>query len=123
MSDELKPRQNELVFTDIHQFVEDAARRTQASGDGRRQLPLSYRLTVGRETLRLDLIEFRILVFLASRPYHPFTRRRIAEAVSTEDFPVTEESVDQHIASLRSQLAIFRDYVQAVPHVGYRFKA
>jgi DNA-binding response OmpR family regulator len=59
---------------------------------------------------------------LAGRPYHAFTRRSIAQAVSTNRYPVEEESVDAHIASLIDQLGAFHDYVQAVPYVGYRFK-
>jgi hypothetical protein len=31
--------------------------------------------------------------------------------------------VDQHVASLLDQLGAFHDYVQAVPYIGYRFKA
>ena len=52
-----------------------------------------------------------------------FTRRQIAEAVSTHFRPLSEASLDDYVASLRDQLGVFHDYVQAVPHVGYRFKA
>ena len=85
--------------------------------------PLSYRRKMGRETIRLDAIEFRILTFLAANPYRAFSRRRIADAVSTRRHPVAEESLDRHITSLRSQLGFFRDYIQTVPYIGYRFKA
>jgi DNA-binding response OmpR family regulator len=61
--------------------------------------------------------------FLASWPYHAFTQRQIADAVSTDIQPVLETSIDDHVASLRDQLGVFHDYVQTVPHVGYRFKA
>ncbi len=37
--------------------------------------------------------------------------------------PVTEETLDEHITALRDQLGVFYDYVQTVPHIGYRFKA
>jgi DNA-binding response OmpR family regulator len=85
--------------------------------------PTSYRQALGDEPIRVGLVEFRIMLFLASWPYHAFTRRQIADAVSTEDRPVAEASVDDHIALLRDQLGVFHDYVQSVPHVGYRFKA
>ena len=68
-------------------------------------------------------IEERASEQKASRPYHPFSRRQIAEAVTTEEQPVAEDSVDQYIASLRDQLGFFHDFVQTVPHMGYRFKA
>jgi DNA-binding response OmpR family regulator len=77
---------------------------------------------LGLEPLQLGDVEFRILVFLASKPYLPFSQQRIAEAVTTERFPVSADTVDQHIALLRDQLGFFRDYVQTVPYMGYRFK-
>ena len=77
----------------------------------------------GDEPIRLSNVEFLILLFLASRPYHPFTQSRIAAAVTNENHLVTEEDVDQHIASLRDQLGFFHDFVQTVPYMGYRFKA
>ena len=83
----------------------------------------SFLQRLGREPIRLNSIEFRILAFLASRPYRAFTRRRIVEAVSTQHEPVTDSTLDQHITSLRDKLGFFRDYVQAVPYIGYRFKA
>ena len=43
----------------------------------------SYSMKLGRETIRLNPVEFRILAFLAEQPYRAYTRHRIAEAVST----------------------------------------
>ena len=83
----------------------------------------SYREAFGDEPIRVGIVEFRIMLFLASRPYHAFTRRQISDAISTESHPVSEASVDCHVASLRDQLGVLHDFVQAVPHVGYRFKA
>lgn len=83
----------------------------------------SYRFRLGRETIQLDLVEFRLLNMLASRPYHAFPRRRLIESISTEHEPVTEETLDTFVASLREKLGFFRDYVQTVPYIGYRFKA
>jgi DNA-binding response OmpR family regulator len=85
--------------------------------------PTSYRLALGHETIHLGIVEFRILLFLASRPYHAFTRRCIADAVSSDGNPVQEDTVDQHVASLLNELGVFHDYVQSVPYIGYRFKA
>jgi DNA-binding response OmpR family regulator len=85
--------------------------------------PASYRQAFGDEPIRVGIVEFQIMLFLSRWPYHAYTRRQIAEAVSTEDRPVTEAAVDGYVASLRDQLGILHDFVQAVPHVGYRFKA
>lgn len=85
--------------------------------------PWSYLAKVGRGTIRLSPVEFRILQFLAARPYHPFSRRRIAEAVSTDAEPVTEQTLGRYIRSLRDQLGFCSNYIQNVPYMGYRFKA
>jgi DNA-binding response OmpR family regulator len=82
-----------------------------------------YRETLGDSPIRVGIVEFRIMLFLASRPYHAFTRRQISDASSGEDHAVTEATVDFYIASLRDQLGDFHDFVQSVPQVGYRFKA
>lgn len=85
--------------------------------------PWSYLARVGRGTIRLSPIEFRIFQLLSSRPYRPFSKRRIAAAISTESQPVTEESLGRYIRSLRGQLGFYRDLIQRVPYLGYRYKA
>jgi DNA-binding response OmpR family regulator len=85
--------------------------------------PRSYRQLMRDEPIRVGIVEFRIMLFLASWPYHAFTRRQIADAASTSDRPISEAAVDDHVTSLRDQLGVFHDFVQSVPHVGYRFKA
>jgi DNA-binding response OmpR family regulator len=77
---------------------------------------------LGGKPIALDYVEYRIFQLLSSRPYHAFTPRRIAEEVTSEEFPVTAESLPDHIASLRKKLGFFSDYIQSVPHIGYRFK-
>jgi len=107
-------------FVDVAEFVREAKRQ-----QGRVEVqepPPFYRVALGLEPLQLGDVEFRILVFLASKPYLPFSQQSIAEAVTTERLPVSADTVDQHIACLREQLGFFRDYVQTVPFMGYRFK-
>ena len=85
-------------------------------------LRYSYQMKMGRVTIKLDPVEFRILRFLASHPYRAFSRKRIAKAVSTRRHPVSSATLDHHIARLRNALGFFRDYIQTVPYIGYRFK-
>lgn len=82
-----------------------------------------YAMKLGRMTIRLHPIEFRILRFLSTRPYRAFTRRRIAKAVSTRRHPVAPDALDDHVARLRRALGFFHDYIQTVPYIGYRFRA
>jgi DNA-binding response OmpR family regulator len=97
----------------------------QAPPDGSVRLrpPRSYRQALGESPIELGLVEFRIMLFLSRRPYHAYTRREIAEALEQMGSGVAEESIDAYVASLRDQLGVFYDFVQPVPHVGYRFKA
>jgi DNA-binding response OmpR family regulator len=74
------------------------------------------------EAIPLELVEFRLLDFLSSQPYKAFTRRQIAEAISSPESRVSEDMIDGYVMSLRDKLGLFSDYVQSVPYVGYRFK-
>lgn len=111
-----------LQYANFADFVREAVRR-EGQFEAKETPPPFYRVALGLEPIHLGDVEFRILQFLASKPYRPFSRLKIAEAVSTDRLPVTEDAVDQHILSLRGQLGFFRDYVQTVPYLGYRFKA
>ena len=112
-----------VAITDLAILQQVAAHQAWPVRDDPVERPTSYRLALGQEAIQLGIVEFRILLFLAHRPYHAFTRRSIAEAVSSERNPVAEDTVDQHVASLLNQLGVFHDYVQSVPYIGYRFKA
>src|SRR5436190_476294 len=111
------------VAMDLTTLLQEAAHQIWPVSDDHAARPSSYRLGLGQETIQLGIVQFRILLFLAGRPYHAFTRRCIADAVSSERSPVLEDTVDQHIACLLDQLGVFHDYVQSVPYIGYRFKA
>jgi len=82
------------------------------------------RHAVVAEEGRIDLThtEFRLLHFLASRPGWVFTRYQIIDAVRGEDYPVTDRSVDFHIATLRKKLGDYGSCIETVRGVGYRFK-
>jgi DNA-binding response OmpR family regulator len=84
--------------------------------------PASYRRAYSDEPIRVGIVEARILLLLASRPYYAFTPRQIAEAATSDRRPVAEEAVEGHIASLRDQIGVLHDFVQTVPHIGYRYK-
>jgi len=114
---------DERALVDLTELLSVASEQTWPLELGPLQGPMSFRLAFGQDPIQLGEVEFRILLFLASRPYRPFTRRAISEAVTTLGDPVTEETVDQYIDALRDQLGVLHDYVQTVPYIGYRFKA
>jgi DNA-binding response OmpR family regulator len=112
-----------VSIADVCERRRQAGRQKPAVRDVTAAGPFSYRMKLGRETIRLNPIEYRILSFLAAKPYRAYTRQRIADAVSTELHPVGEATLDRHIASLRQKLGFFFGYIQRVPYIGYRFKA
>ena len=111
-----------LSVDELHVERKVEYRRAMMNADGTVS-PWSYLAKMGLGTIRLNPVEFRILQFLAARPYHAFSRRSIAAAASTMEQPVTEETLGRYIRSLRDQLGFYSDYIQKVPYVGYRFKA
>jgi DNA-binding response OmpR family regulator len=121
MANEQSSKRYELAVGDFAAFLQTAKHETPPKDQP--DQPNSYRLALGKDAIELGSVEFRILLFLASKPYHAFTRATIATAISTEENPVEAEMVDRHVASLLDQLGVFHDFVQAVPHIGYRFKA
>ena len=123
MQDDRMAEHHDLIPADEWDFHCDEECQARPVAEVLIRPPASYRQAFGDEPIRVGIVEFRIMLLLASRPYYAFTRRQIADAVSTERPLLSEESVDAYIASLRNQLGVFNDFVQSVPYVGYRFKA
>lgn len=123
MNDDRMPEGHYGCLAELIAYEQHAGSREDRVTHHRVSSRYSYEMKLGRETIKLDPVAFRILRFLASRPYRAFTRRRIAEAVSTPLHPVAPETLDRHIARLRYALGFFHDYVQTVPYIGYRFRA
>jgi DNA-binding response OmpR family regulator len=123
MPDERPREHHAIAVANLTEFLQVAAQQIWPIPEDQCEPPRSYDVALGPEPIQLGIVEFRILLYLASRPYHAFTRRCIADAVNSKQDPVTEETVDRHVASLLDQLNVFHDYVQTVPYIGYRFKA
>jgi len=117
------PEHRELTPAGDWDFDVDDASRERRVDEVLIRPPASYRQAFGNEPIRVGIVEFRIMLLLASRPYYAFTRRQISDAIGGEGHPLSEESVDAYVATLRRQLGVFHDFVQSVPYVGYRFKA
>ena len=123
MLDERTPNSYQAAVADVVACWEQYERPVEAVEEKAPAKSRAFRVKMGREPVWLRAVEFRILTFLAATPYRAYTRRRIAAAVSTDRYPVCEETVDHHIGCLRDQLGFFRNYIQSVPYIGYRFKA
>lgn len=85
--------------------------------------PGRYEVRTGEQLIQLTPTEFHLLHLLARRPGWVFTHYQIVDAVRGEDAEVTERSVDVHVAAIRRKLGPYRDLVETLRGVGYRFKA
>jgi len=112
-----------VVIDDVRDVERRTARRRRRF-DAEEEVvnPWSYAAKRGRGRIRLTLVEYRILRFLAARPNRAMTRSSIAKAVSTASDIVTADTLADFIRSLRGQLGFYSDYIQSVPYIGYRFK-
>lgn len=77
---------------------------------------------VDRKEIPLTFSEFAVLYFLASKPGWVFTRGQIVSAVRTDNYPVTERSVDVIIVGVRKKLGICGSCIETVRGVGYKFR-
>jgi DNA-binding response OmpR family regulator len=123
MPDDHSSEAGYILIEDVQRAAGKAGRQSRFEATDDVVDPWSYQAKRGQGTLRLNLVEYRILRFLASRPNRAFSGRRIAAAVSTKLHPVTVPALGRYIRSLRAQLGFFSDYIQTVPFIGYRFKA
>jgi two-component system phosphate regulon response regulator PhoB len=81
-----------------------------------------HRVRVEEETVPFTATEFRLLHFLATRPGRIFTREQLVGRVIGESVVVTERNIDVHVRSIRKKLGKYRDLVETVRGVGYRFR-
>ena len=75
----------------------------------------------GKE-VKLGVIEFKMLLVLASNPGLVYACAQLLERVWDDAIGFDERTVDVHILRLRKQLAgtVARDLVQTVRGIGYR---
>ncbi|MFH1377940.1 MAG: response regulator transcription factor [Planctomycetota bacterium] len=83
--------------------------------------PDQYRVTVNDEPVKFTITEFKMLLFFARHPGRVFTRDQIMTAVLGEDAIVVDRNIDVHIRAIRKKIGKFRDFIETVRGVGYRF--
>jgi two-component system alkaline phosphatase synthesis response regulator PhoP len=81
-----------------------------------------HRVRIDEETILFTATEFRLLHFLATRPGRIFTREQLVGHVIGESVVVTERNIDVHVRSIRKKLGKYRDLIETVRGVGYRFR-
>ena len=86
-------------------------------------------IDTGRHEVRIDgkpaiftATELRLLHFLASHPGRVFTRDQLLNRVIGEGVYVVDRNIDVHVRSVRKKLGPYRDFIETVRGVGYRFR-
>ena len=102
--DEEKKNQERLVFKNV---VIDTSR---------------HEVLVTGKPVVFTATEFKLLHFLASHSGRVFTRNHLLSRVIGEDVFVVERNIDVHVRVLRKKLGKYRNMIETVRGVGYRFR-
>lgn len=81
-----------------------------------------HSIKIDGEDVALTATEFRLLFYLASHPGRVFTREHLLDRVVNDDTMVLDRNIDVHIGSLRRKLGRYRELIETIWAVGYRFK-
>ena len=99
------------------------------SGAGERIVRDGVIIDAGRHEVKVDgqsvsftATELRLLHFLASHPGRVFTRDQLLTRVIGEDAFVIDRNIDVHVRGIRKKLGDYRDLIETVRGVGYRFR-
>ena len=81
-----------------------------------------HQVSVDGESVTLTATELRLLHFLASHPGRVFPRDQLLSRVIGEHAVVIDRNIDVHIGSIRRKLGPYRDWIETIRGVGYRFR-
>jgi len=82
----------------------------------------TYVATVNDVEIRLPRKEFELLSYFMSKPNYIFNRDDLLSQVWEEDVYVVDRTIDVHINRIRSKLGPYREWIETVKGVGYRFR-
>lgn len=82
---------------------------------------VSYKVFLSDEVLDLTIVEFKLMELLAKYPGRVFSRSQLIEKINGPLYFATERSTDVQIVGLRKKLGPYKDSIETVRSVGYRF--
>lgn len=102
----------------------------RSSGDKKEELvfdtfvivPSARKVSAGDTTFTLTPKEFDLLVYMAKNEKQVFSREQLLDKVWGYDYYGDIRTVDTHIKSLREHLGNYRQLIQTVWGVGYKFE-
>jgi DNA-binding response OmpR family regulator len=80
-----------------------------------------YKVYLDEGLLDLTIGEFKLLELMARQPGKVFSRNQIMERINGTDYFATERSIDVQIVGLRKKLGSYKNVLETVRSVGYRF--
>ncbi len=100
-----------------------------AAGGGERIVREGVMVDLSRHELLVDgraaqptATELRLLHVLASHPGRVFTRDQLLTRVIGQSATVVDRNIDVHVLAIRKMLGPYRDLVETIRGVGYRFR-
>ena len=83
---------------------------------------LTYIAKLESNELHLPRKEFELLAFFMNQPNIIFTREELLSRIWEEDVFVVDRTIDVHINRIRSKLGIYKNWIETVKGVGFRFR-
>ena len=83
---------------------------------------LTYIAKLEGNELHLPRKEFELLDFFMNQPNIIFSREELLSRIWEEDVFVVDRTIDVHINRIRSKLGIYKNWIETVKGVGYRFR-
>ncbi len=82
----------------------------------------TYIAQLNGEELHLPRKEFEVLAFFMSQPHIIFSRGDLLSGIWEEDVFVVDRTIDVHINRIRSKLGSYKNWIETVKGIGYRFR-
>lgn len=81
-----------------------------------------FEVRVDEKPVKFTATELRLLHFFASNPGRVFTRDHLLSRVIGHDAIVIDRNIDVHVRAIRKKIGKYRDRIETVRGVGYRFR-
>ena len=82
----------------------------------------TYIAQLNEKELHLPRKEFELLAFFMSQPNIIFRRGDLLSGIWEEDVFVVDRTIDVHINRIRSKLGSYKNWIETVKGIGYRFR-
>ena len=80
-----------------------------------------YKVFLSGLEIELTIGEFKLLELLAKQPGKVFSRNQVIEKINGAQYFATERSIDVQVAGLRKKLGTYKNIVETIRSIGYRF--